>query len=69
MNIWLGGTTHSNALSAAVRAFVDRGLVMVIAARNDGVDMGDVSPADVVAAIIIGAMFIHGDVPSFSKFG
>jgi cerevisin len=69
VNLSLGGTSHSNALDAAVKALVDQGVVMVIAAGNDGVDVGDASPADVAEAITVGAMDVHDAVPSFSDFG
>jgi subtilisin family serine protease len=69
VNLSLGGTTHLDALDAAVKALVDQGVVMVIAAANSGVDVGDASPADVAEAITVGAMEVHDAVPSFSNFG
>ena len=48
---------------------MDQGVVMVIAAGNDGVDVGDASPADVDEAITVGAMYVFDAVPSFSNFG
>jgi subtilisin family serine protease len=68
VNLSLGGTTHSNALEAAVKALVDQGVVMVIAAGNAGVDVGDATP-DVDEAIVVGAMGVHDAVPCFSNFG
>jgi len=69
VNLSLGGSGHSNALDAAVQALVDQGVVMVIAAGNDGVDVGTASPADTAGAITVGAMDVHDAVPSFSNFG
>ncbi|KIM22429.1 hypothetical protein M408DRAFT_18182 [Serendipita vermifera MAFF 305830] len=69
VNMSLGGSGHSNALDAAVKALVAQGVVMVIAAGNDGVEVGDASPADVQEAITVGAMDVRDNVPSFSNFG
>jgi subtilisin family serine protease len=49
----LGGTTHSNALDATGKALVDQGVVMVIAAGNDGVDVGDASLVDLDEAMTV----------------
>lgn len=69
VNLSLGGSGHSNSLDAAVKALVAQGIVMVIAAGNDGVEIGDASPADVAEAITVGAMDVRDAVPSFSNFG
>ncbi|CAG7855232.1 SubName: Full=Probable endopeptidase K {ECO:0000313/EMBL:CCA73645.1} [Serendipita indica DSM 11827] len=55
--------------SANVSSPVVRGVVVVIAAGNDGVEVGDASPADVPEAITVGAMDVNDNVPSFSNFG
>ena len=69
VNLSLGGSGHSNSLDAAVKSLVAQGIVMVIAAGNDGVEVGDASPADVAEAITVGAMDVNDNVPSFSNFG
>jgi len=69
VNLSLGGSGHSDALDAAVQALVAQGITMSIAAGNDGVDVGDSSPADVEDAITVGAMDVQDDVPNFSNFG
>lgn len=69
VNMSLGGSSHSRALDAAVQSLIAQGVVVVIAAGNDGVEVGDASPADVPEAITVGAMDVNDNVPSFSNFG
>jgi hypothetical protein len=59
---------HSNALDAAVKALVDLGVVMVIATKKDGVDVGDACLANVGEAIAVEDMGVHDAVPSLTNF-
>jgi hypothetical protein len=43
--------------------------MMVIAIGNDGMDVGDASPADVNEAIAVGSMDVHDAVPSLAISG
>ncbi|KAG8850125.1 subtilisin-like serine protease [Serendipita sp. 411] len=69
VNMSLGGSGNSRSLDRAVKALIAQGVVVVVAAGNDGVDVGDSSPAGVAEAISVGAMDVRDQVPSFSNFG
>ncbi|KAG8830049.1 subtilisin-like serine protease [Serendipita sp. 399] len=69
VNMSLGGSSNSRSLDRAVRALISQGIVVVVAAGNDGVDVGNSSPAGVQEAITVGAMDVRDQVPSFSNFG
>ncbi|PVF94998.1 subtilisin-like protein [Serendipita vermifera] len=70
VNLSLGGTSNSRALDNAVKSLIaDHGVVVVVAAGNEGVEIGNASPADVEEAITVGASDVFDRVPSFSNFG
>lgn len=72
VNLSLGAdieTTEYNALDEAIDASIQKGVVYVIAAGNDGRDAATYSPAHVEGAITVGA-YNAGDVfASFSNYG
>ncbi|RKU43730.1 Basic amino-acid permease [Coniochaeta pulveracea] len=68
INMSLGGG-HSDAFNAAVQAAYDAGIVAVVAAGNQGRDVGNDSPASSPAAITVGAVDQTDTQPSYSNFG
>lgn len=67
-NMSLGGGA-STALDDAVRAAVDAGVVMVVAAGNDDADACGGSPNRVAEAVTVGSTTINDDRSSFSNRG
>lgn len=67
-NMSLGGGA-STALDDAVRAAVDAGVVMVVAAGNDDVDACGGSSNRVAEAVTVGATTVNDDRSSFSNHG
>lgn len=67
-NMSLGGG-NSTALDAAVRAAVDQGVVMVVAAGNDNANACNGSPNRVAEAITVGSTDNQDRRSSFSNFG
>ncbi|KAJ3072066.1 subtilisin-like serine protease, partial [Quaeritorhiza haematococci] len=69
INMSLGAEGQSQAYAAAVRAAVDAGVYVVVAAGNEDVDACQTSPAFVPEAITVGAT-AHDDKPAgFSNWG
>lgn len=68
INMSLGGG-HSDAFNAAVQAAYDAGIVTIVAAGNQGRDVGNDSPASAPAAITVGAVDQTDTQPSYSNFG
>jgi oryzin len=68
INMSLGGG-HSDAFNAAVQAAYDAGIVTVVAAGNQGRDVGNDSPASAPAAITVSAVDQTDAQPSYSNFG
>ena len=79
VNLSLGadiGTTEYNALDEAVAEAVAAGVVVVVAAGNDGIDAATVTPAHVTEAITVGSTRrvgikgkTYNERSSFSNFG
>ena len=69
MNLSLGVDGIDNGLEDAVRNAINRGINVVIAAGNDNVDAGNVSPQRVAEAITVGATRSDDTRASFSNFG
>ncbi|GIK07124.1 hypothetical protein Aspvir_002779 [Aspergillus viridinutans] len=67
VNMSLGGPA-SEALDAAVASTVRKGVVLCVAAGNDGHDVHE-SPAREPLAITVGATDIKDQVPNFSSYG
>lgn len=64
------GTTEYNALDHAVAAAVAQGVVVIVAAGNEGIDASTVTPAHVREAITVGAFeSTPAAFASFSNFG
>jgi subtilisin family serine protease len=68
LNLSLGGAP-SAALDAQVRALVRSGVVVVVAAGNDGADACQSSPARTGIAVTVSATDIHDGRPSWANTG
>jgi len=74
VNLSLGaniGTTEYNALDDAIVAAINQGVIVVIAAGNQAIDVSTVTPAHVLQAITVGASTNNTTFAraSFSNFG
>lgn len=72
VNLSLGAyvaTTEYTALDHAIDNLVDQGIVVVVAAGNEGTNAGLVSPAHAVGAITVGAYDQNHALASFSNYG
>lgn len=72
VNMSLGaniGTTSYNALDEAIANAIEAGIVFVLAAGNEGVDVATISPAHVTEAITVGAFGRNMQFSAFSNFG
>ena len=67
-NMSLGGSP-SSTLDQAVRNCINAGVVVCVAAGNDGIDAGNQSPARVTEAITVGAHDASNVMATFSNFG
>ena len=67
-NMSLGGS-KSQIINDAVKAAVQAGLIMVVAAGNEGVDACDASPASEPFAITVGASDKTDTAADFTNFG
>ncbi len=63
------GTTEYNALDHAIVKSIEAGVVYVLSAGNDGIDVSTVTPAHVTEAITVGAYDPTSRFASFSNFG
>ena len=72
VNISLGADVQSttyNALDEAVEAAVAAGVVVVVAAGNEGKNVATISPAHVASAITVGAFNAMDNFAWFSNYG
>lgn len=72
VNLSLGAyvaTTEYTALDYAIDNLVDQGIVVVVAAGNEGTNAGLVSPAHAEGAITVGAYDADYNMASFSNYG
>ncbi len=72
VNLSLGDdvfTTSYTALDEAIKASIATGVVYVIAAGNQGMQVSSITPAHVTEAITVGAYGAAGGFASFSNFG
>jgi len=67
-NVSIGGIA-SSALNAAVAALVAKGVTVVVAAGNKGVDACNASPASAPKVISVGATNKEGALAPYSNFG
>ncbi|MGK5678165.1 S8 family peptidase [Actinoplanes sp. URMC 104] len=67
-NMSMGGT-YSASLNAAVQRSINSGVTYVVAAGNENVSAGRMSPAGLVAAITVGASGSTDRRASFSNYG
>ena len=67
-NVSMGGIA-SSALNAAVAALVAKGVTVVVAAGNKGVDACKASPASAPNVISVGATTKEGALARYSNFG
>ncbi|MEM1126262.1 MAG: S8 family serine peptidase [Bacteroidota bacterium] len=63
------GTTAYNALDEAVVSAIDNGIVVVVAAGNEGTDASTITPAHVEEAITVGAYDPSDRFAGFSNYG
>lgn len=72
MNLSLGGPPHITE-EQAVNDCIDAGIVVVVAAGNDGKNLAepgyDVMPAEIERAITVGAVNIQDTIAPFSNYG
>lgn len=72
VNLSLGanvGTSSYGPLDYAIEKAIDAGIVVVIAAGNEGIDASTVTPAHVTSAITVGAYDRNDTFADFSNYG
>ncbi|GAA0555462.1 hypothetical protein GCM10010172_42760 [Paractinoplanes ferrugineus] len=67
-NLSLGGS-NSPSLNAALQKLINKGVTVVVAAGNENVDAATESPANLAAAITVGATNSKDQRASFSNYG
>lgn len=67
-NMSLGFNSRLNAIDTAVEDMTNAGIVVVVAAGNDGIDAASISPAGAKYAFTVGATAKDDSVASFSNF-
>jgi subtilisin family serine protease len=67
-NLSLGGS-NSPSLNAALQKLINKGVTVVVAAGNENVNAAKESPANLAAAITVGATNSRDQRASFSNFG
>lgn len=68
INMSLGGG-FSSSLNTAVQNCINNGIHVVCAAGNEGIDAGNISPANVTGAVTVSAYDQNKSKPSWSNFG
>ena len=68
INMSLGGS-FSSSLNTAVQNCINNGISVVCASGNEGVDAGNISPANVAGAITVSAYDQNKTKPTWSNFG
>ena len=68
VNLSLRGS-RSAAMNSAVRALVDRGMVVAVASGNDGDDSCDYSPGSEPSALTVGAIDSRDREADYSNYG
>ena len=63
------GTSAYNALDEAVEMAIEKGIIVVVAAGNDGDDVSTFTPAHVAGAITVGAYDVYDRFAYFSNYG
>lgn len=63
------GAEYTEAFNKATAAIIDKGIVVVAAAGNEGADASDVSPASTPDVITVGATYRNDTRAEFSNWG
>ena len=69
VNLSIGGTEPSQAVKRAIDYADGKGVVVVVAAGNDGKEVGPYSPAALPNVIAVGATDVNDQRASFSSYG
>lgn len=69
LSLSLDLATTSNILDRATGAATSKGITVVVAAGNEGMDARSFSPAGASTVITVGATTIHDDEAGYSNFG
>lgn len=68
VNMSVGGP-KSPSVDNAVKAVIDEGISVIVAAGNSQVNACDLSPSGVPSAMVVGASTVNNERASFSNFG
>lgn len=69
INLSLGGPGESSLLKEAIQTAVKKGVTVVAAAGNGGIDNEDIVPANIPECITVSAVNRQGTIASFSDYG
>lgn len=69
INLSLSAKTQSKLLEEAVNEAYDKGIMVVGAAGNNGADLKDYAPANIMNAVIVSAVNAKKEVCAYSNYG
>ncbi|MCA9665588.1 MAG: S8 family serine peptidase [Myxococcales bacterium] len=69
INLSLGNPNSSTTLTDAVRAAIERGVIVIAAAGNDGISTDNIYPANIPGVITVGALEHSGRRAAYSNWG
>ena len=69
LNMSLGGPGYSAVMDDIIQQAVDEGIIVIVAAGNDGADASEHKPANQANTITVGATDINDKYASFSNYG
>lgn len=69
INLSLSAKTQSKLLEEAVNEAYDKGIMVVGAAGNNGTDLKDYAPANIMNAVIVSAVNAKKEVCAYSNYG